>query len=34
MRNIVLIGMPGSGKTTISKALSKSIDWPVIDLDE
>lgn len=34
MRNIVLIGMPGSGKTTISKALSHKTGWDVIDLDE
>jgi len=34
MRNIVLIGMPGSGKTTISKALAKRTGWPVIDLDD
>lgn len=34
MRNIVLIGMPGSGKTTISKALGKVLHLPVIDIDE
>lgn len=34
MKNIVLIGMPGSGKTTISYALHKKTGWPVIDLDE
>ena len=34
MRNIVLIGMPGSGKTTISKALGKEMNLPVIDIDE
>lgn len=33
MKNIVLIGMPGSGKTTISQALSLKTGWPVIDLD-
>lgn len=33
MKNIVLIGMPGCGKTTISLALSKKIAWPCIDLD-
>lgn len=33
MKNIVLIGMPGSGKTTISKALGEKLLLPVIDLD-
>lgn len=31
--NIVLIGMPGSGKTTIGEFLSKSLKRPVIDSD-
>lgn len=34
MKNIVLIGMPGSGKTTISKLLHKKLRLPVIDIDE
>lgn len=34
MANIVLIGMPSSGKTTLSKALAKSYDKQFIDLDE
>lgn len=34
MKNIVLIGMPGSGKTTISQALADKTGWPLIDLDE
>lgn len=33
-RNIVLIGMPMSGKTTIGKALAKSLNKKFIDLDE
>ena len=33
-RNIVLIGMPGSGKTTIGKALSERTGKSFIDTDE
>lgn len=33
-RNIVLIGMPSSGKTTVGKNLSKAINREFIDLDE
>lgn len=33
-KNIVLIGMPGSGKTTIAKKLSDMIDVPSVDVDE
>lgn len=31
--NIYIIGMPGSGKTTIAKKLSKSLNYTYIDLD-
>lgn len=34
MKNLVLIGMPGSGKTTISKKLSEILHMPLIDIDE
>lgn len=34
VQNIVLIGMPGSGKTTISIALSEKLNIPYIDTDE
>lgn len=33
-RNIVLIGMPGSGKTTLGKALSESLGKKFIDTDD
>ncbi len=33
MRNIVLIGMPGSGKTTLSKAIAKTLQRPIVDID-
>ncbi len=31
--NIVLIGMPGCGKTTIAKSLASTLDFNVIDID-
>ena len=31
---IILIGMMGSGKTTISKLLSKKLNLPLFDIDE
>lgn len=34
MKNIVLIGIMGCGKTTVSKLLSKQLHLPVIDVDE
>ncbi len=34
VRNIVLIGMPGSGKTTIGKMLSERVDKAFVDTDE
>ena len=33
IKNIVLIGMPGCGKTSVSKALSSIIDREVLDTD-
>ena len=32
-KNIVLIGMPGCGKTTVGKLLSKELDMPFFDSD-
>ena len=31
--NIVLVGLPGAGKTTIGRAAAKQLHWPFIDLD-
>ncbi len=32
--NILLIGMPGSGKTRIGKILAEKLGWEFIDVDE
>ena len=34
MRNIVLIGMPGAGKTTVGKQLAALLGHPFVDTDE
>lgn len=33
MRSVILIGMPGCGKTTVSKLLSQELDMPLYDAD-
>ncbi len=33
MENIILIGMPGCGKSTVGKALAQSLGRPFVDLD-
>ena len=33
VRNLLLIGMPGSGKTTVGKALAQKLGRPLSDLD-
>ncbi len=33
-RNLMLVGMPGCGKTTIGGALARRLSWPLVDLDE
>lgn len=34
MKNIVLIGMPGSGKTKIGKLLAEKLNMDFVDIDE
>ena len=33
-RNIVLIGMPGSGKSSVARELSRTLGMPTVDTDE
>lgn len=33
MRNIILIGMPGSGKTTVGRQVAKTLDYAYFDTD-
>lgn len=34
VKNLMLIGMPGCGKSTIGTALSRQLNRPLVDLDE
>jgi shikimate kinase len=31
--NVILVGLPGSGKTTIGRAAARLLGWPFIDFD-
>ena len=33
MKNIIFIGMPGAGKTTIGKEVARTLAWPFFDSD-
>ena len=33
-KKIVLVGMPGSGKSTLGKTLALKLNWPFYDLDD
>jgi len=32
--NLVLIGLPGAGKTTVGKALARTLQMPFADMDD
>ena len=31
---VILVGLPGSGKTTVGRAVAQALDWPFVDFDE
>ncbi|EPR68863.1 shikimate kinase [Cyclobacterium qasimii] len=33
-KKIILVGMPGSGKSTLGKSLALKLNWPFYDLDD
>lgn len=34
MKNIILIGMPGTGKSVVGKALAERLDYTFVDMDD
>ena len=32
-KNVILVGLPGSGKTTVGRAAAKLLNWPFVDFD-
>lgn len=32
-RHVILVGLPGAGKTTVGKRLARRLGWPFLDLD-
>lgn len=33
-RQVILTGLPGSGKTTVGRSLARQVGWDFVDLDE
>ena len=32
-RHLILVGLPGAGKTTIGRLVAEDLDWPFVDVD-
>lgn len=32
--HVILVGLPGAGKTTVGRALAQALGWPFVDLDD
>jgi shikimate kinase len=33
IKNVILVGFMGTGKTTVGRVLAEKLDWPLVDMD-